>query len=67
MAVTPWRTMALNADSGLGSLTNTVVAPTAMAPSKPGQANGKLWAAGNATRYTSSPVSPQTSALAVAL
>jgi hypothetical protein len=41
-ALTPWRTMALNADSGLGSLTKTVVAPTAMAPSKPGQANGKL-------------------------
>lgn len=67
VTVTPWRAIAAKADSGLGLVRNTVVAPTAMAPSRPGQASGKLWADGSAARYTSSEVSVHSSALAVAL
>src|ERR1700760_1674638 len=67
VTVTPWRAIAANADSGLGLARNTVAAPTAIAPSNPGQASGKLWAAGKAAMYTSSRLSSHTSALAVAL
>ncbi|SHV45103.1 Uncharacterised protein [Mycobacteroides abscessus subsp. abscessus] len=42
--------MVAKADSGLGSERKTVVAPVLIAPSKPGQARGKLWPAGSATR-----------------
>ena len=44
------RAIVANAASGLGSAGKTVVAPTLMAPSRPGQASGKLCAAGRATR-----------------
>src|SRR5579875_3828481 len=67
VTVTPWRAMVANADSGLGSVANTVVAPTLIAPSRPGQASGKLCAAGSAAKYTSSLVSRHSSAVAVAL
>src|SRR5262249_22936279 len=67
VTVTPWRSMAAKAASGLGSVPNTVVAPTVIAPSRPGQASGKLCAAGSDTRYTSSLVSRHNWALAVAL
>ncbi|CKP67678.1 Uncharacterised protein [Mycobacterium tuberculosis] len=50
VTVTPWRSMAAKAASGLGSGANTAVAPTVIAPSRPGQASGKLWPAASTTR-----------------
>ena len=50
VTVTRWRSISANADSGLGSSVNTTVAPTLIDPSRPGQANGKLWPAGSTAR-----------------
>lgn len=47
--VTPLRSIHSNAVSGLGAGHITIRAPALIAPRMPGQASGKLWAAGKAT------------------
>jgi 6-methylsalicylic acid synthase len=67
VTVTLWRSISANADSGLGSVVKTVVAPTVIEPSRPGQASRKLCPAGSATRYASSASMRHSCAQATAL